>query len=45
VLPTTPWIIARESLRLPAVQRQVEAVKSGRQLRRRDAAQQEIPFI
>lgn len=45
VLPTTPWIIARESLRLPAVQRQVEAVKSGRRLRRHDAAQQEIPFI
>jgi excisionase family DNA binding protein len=44
VLETTPWIIARESLSLPAVIQEVEAVKSGRQLPRQDANQQEFPF-
>ena len=44
VVETTPWIIARESLDLPAVQAEVQAVVTGRQLRRGDTKQAEIPF-
>jgi hypothetical protein len=44
VVETTPWIIARQDLSLPAVQEQIAAVKQGRQLKRRDANQQELPL-
>jgi len=44
VIETTPWIIARGDLSLPTVQADVEAVRQGRQLRRRNPNQQELPF-
>jgi DNA invertase Pin-like site-specific DNA recombinase len=44
LVETTPWIIARESLSLPAVQTEIEAVHAGRQLRRHDTNQQELPL-
>ena len=44
VVETTPWIIARHDLSLPAVQQQIAAVKQGRQLKRRDPKQQELPL-
>jgi hypothetical protein len=44
VVETTPWIIARQDLSLPAVQEQIAAVKQGRQLRRRDPKQHELPL-
>jgi len=44
VIETTPWIIARESLSLPAVQADVEAVRNGRQLHRGDSKQARFPF-
>ena len=44
VVETTPWIIARKDLSLPAVQEEIEAVKQGRQLRRRDPKQLELPL-
>lgn len=44
VVATAPWIIAHQSLSLPAVQTEIEAVHAGRQLRRHDADQQEFPF-
>jgi hypothetical protein len=42
VVPNTPWIIARESLSLSAVQESVTAVKQGRQLFREDPQQTQI---
>jgi len=45
VIANTPWIIARNSLRLPAVEQAVEALKSDRRLRRRDPGQQEFPLF
>jgi hypothetical protein len=44
VVETTPWIIAREDLSLPAVQAEIAAVKQGRQLRKRNPNQRELPF-
>ncbi len=44
VLDNTPWIIAREDLSLPDVQADVGAVRQGRQLRRRNPNQHELPF-
>jgi hypothetical protein len=44
VVETTPWIIARQDLSLPAVQAEVDAVRQGRQLRRQNPNQQELPF-
>jgi excisionase family DNA binding protein len=44
VLENTPWIIAREDLSLPDVQADVNAVRQGRQLRRQNPNQQELPF-
>ncbi len=44
VVASTPWIIARESLTLEAVQAAVEAVRSGRQLPKRNPKQAEFPF-
>jgi hypothetical protein len=44
VVATTPWIIARESLSLAAVQTEIEATHAGRQLRRHDTNQREFPF-
>jgi DNA invertase Pin-like site-specific DNA recombinase len=44
VVETTPWIIDRTDLSLPAVQEEIEAVKQGRQLRRRDPNQHELPL-
>lgn len=41
---TTPWIIARESLLLPAVLAVTEAIRSGRQLRHANPKQAEFPF-
>ena len=44
VVASTPWIINRQDLDLPAVQSEVEAVRAGRQLRRTDPNQAEIPL-
>jgi DNA invertase Pin-like site-specific DNA recombinase len=44
VVESTPWIISRQDLVLPAVQSEVEAVRSGRQLPRKDPNQAEIPL-
>jgi len=44
VIETTPWIIARDSLILPAVTSAVEAVRTGRQLSPRNSQQAEFPF-
>ncbi len=44
LVTTTPWIIARETLSLPAVQTEIQAVHAGRQLRRHDPDQQDLPF-
>jgi len=44
VVETTPWIIERQSLSLPEVSREIEAVKSGRQLSRGDSKQPLFPF-
>ncbi len=44
VVESTPWIIDRKSLTLAAVQTAVEAVRSGRQLPKRDPKQPEFPF-
>ena len=44
VVASTPWIINRQDLDLPAVQAEIEAVRSGRQLRRTDPNQAEIPL-
>jgi len=44
VLESTPWIIDRESLQLPAVQAAVAAVQEGRALTRPDPQQAEFPF-
>ena len=44
VVETTPWIIDRKSLELPAVQASVEAVRKGRALHPRDSQQAEFPF-
>jgi excisionase family DNA binding protein len=44
VVETTPWIIARDSLALPAVHAEIEAVHTGRQLSSHDPNQQEFPF-
>lgn len=41
---STPWIIPRESLTCKAVQADVKAVRSGRQLQQQDPDQQQIPF-
>jgi DNA invertase Pin-like site-specific DNA recombinase len=42
VVESTPWILNREDLSLPDVRRDIEAVRSGRQLQRRDPNQGEI---
>lgn len=42
VVESTPWIIKRDDLTLPAVQAEVGAVKAGRQLRRIDPKQTEL---
>lgn len=42
VVESTPWIISRESLSLPAVQREVRAIREGRQLPRHDPNQSEL---
>ena len=44
VVASTPWIINRRDLDLPAVQADVEAVRGGRQLRRTDPNQARIPL-
>lgn len=44
LVPLTPWIIARESLSLPAVQTAATAVRQGRQLRRPSRGQPEFPW-
>lgn len=44
VAPATPWIIARESLLLPAVEAPIEAVRTDRQLQRVNPQQSELPF-
>lgn len=44
VVETTPWMIARDSLSLPAVEAEIEAVHAGRQLSRHDPKQQDISF-
>ena len=44
VVETTPWIIARDSLELAAVQRAVVAVRDRRQLSKPDPRQAEFPF-
>ena len=44
VCSSTPWIIARSSLSLAAVQRAVAAVQQGRQLHREDPEQIQIPL-
>lgn len=44
VIETTPWIIARESLKIPAVETAVAVVRNGRQLPSGDPNQAELPF-
>lgn len=44
VVPQAPWIIARESLSLPAVQAAVAAVHEGRQLRKPIPGQREFAW-
>lgn len=44
VVETTPWIIARESLLLPDVVADVEAVRNGRQLQPENDQQAQLPF-
>lgn len=44
VVESTPWIIDRDSLSLEPVQIAVAAVRSGRQLRKPNPKQAEIPF-
>lgn len=44
VVPTTPWIIARRSLKIPAVQSAIAKVKRGRQLPTTDPKQPELPL-
>lgn len=44
VVATTPWIIDRESLTLPTVQTEIDAVKTGRQPPREDSTQALFPF-
>lgn len=44
IVANAPWIITRSSLSLPDVQAEIEAVRSGRRLRRHDTNQQELPF-
>ena len=44
VVASTPWIINRQDLDLPAVQAEIEAVRGGRQLRRTDPNQARIPL-
>jgi hypothetical protein len=44
VVESTPWIICREDLSLPAVQAEVDAVKRGRQLPTTDPKQRAIPW-
>ena len=41
---STPWIIARKAIDCEAVQTDVEAVRNGRQLKKRNPDQQQIPF-
>ncbi|MCP3997253.1 MAG: recombinase family protein [bacterium] len=44
VVETTPWVINRKKLALPAVQSEVQAARQGRQLRRSHPNQAEIAF-
>jgi hypothetical protein len=44
VVATTPWIINRQDLDLPAVQSDIAVVRSGRQLLRTDPNQAQIPL-
>lgn len=44
IVPTTPWIIERDALSLPAVQAAVTAVQNGRQLPKIDPQQAEFPL-
>lgn len=44
VVPTTPWIIDRDSLTLPAVKSAVSKVRSGRQLSSANSKQPELPM-
>jgi hypothetical protein len=44
VVASTPWIIERGSLSLPAVQAAIKAVHHGRQLPKVDPKQRSIPF-
>ncbi len=44
VVESTPWIIERDSLQLPAVQAAVEAVQEGRALTQSNPQQSEFPF-
>ena len=44
VAPSTPWIIARQDLSLPAVQAEIEAVHQGRKLQHNDTNQHELSF-
>ena len=44
VVATTPWIIVRSALSLPAVQAAITAVHQGRQLPREDPRQQVLPL-
>ena len=44
VVASTPWIINRQDLALPAMQSEVDAVRGGRQLPRTDPNQAQIPW-
>ena len=44
VVNSTPWIIAQEDLALPAVQAEVQRIHQGRQLKRNDPNQLELPL-
>ena len=44
IVESTPWIVNRESLSLPAVQSEAQAVRDGRQLLRSDPNQTEFPL-
>jgi hypothetical protein len=41
---STPWIVARQALASELVQTEVKAVRNGRQLKKRNPDQQQIPF-
>ena len=44
VVVYAPWVIERQDLTLPAVEKAVEAIREGRRIPRRDPRQQELPL-